>query len=159
MRILHIEAGRHLYGGAAQVRSLVHGLGAARVDNVLICPSGSELAATALPSRLVALPLHGELDPRSLFRFERVIRELAPDIVHVHSRRGADLWGGAAAALARVPAVLTRRVDSREPRAWARFKSRPYARVIALSRVIEMQLRDAGIAASRLVRIPSAVDA
>jgi glycosyltransferase involved in cell wall biosynthesis len=159
MRIVHIEAGRHLYGGAAQVRGLVHGLAAARIDNVLICPSGSELAAAPLPARVIPRPICGDLDARSLFRFERVIRELAPDVVHVHSRRGADLWGGVAAALAHVPAVLTRRVDSSEPRALARLKFRSYARIVALSRAIETWLLACGVEARRLVRIPSAVDA
>lgn len=158
MRILHIEAGRHVYGGAAQVRSLVQGLAAARIDSVLICPSGSELAAAAVTARVVPIPIGGELDVRSLFRFRREIRALAPDVVHVHSRRGADLWGGAAASLARVPAVLTRRVDSSEPCSWTRFKFRSYARVIALSRAIELRLLTAGIEERRLVRIPSAVD-
>jgi glycosyltransferase involved in cell wall biosynthesis len=78
--------------------------------------------------------------------------------VHVHSRRGADLYGGMAAALAGVPAVLTRRVDAAEPAWLARLKYRPYRVVIALSRSIEAQLRAVGLDDSRLVRIPSAVD-
>jgi len=158
MRILHIEAGRHLYGGAAQVRGLVCALARAKIDNALICPRGSELAAQPLPAHVVPLRIHGDLDLGSLLRFERVIRDYAPDLVHVHSRRGADLWGGAAAALARVPAVLTRRVDSNEPRAWARFKFGSYARIVALSRAIEVQLLACGVDARRVVRIPSAVD-
>jgi glycosyltransferase involved in cell wall biosynthesis len=88
----------------------------------------------------------------------RALKALRPDLVHVHSRRGADLYGGMAAVLAGVPAVLTRRVDAVEPALLARLKYRPYRCVIALSRAIERQLRDVGVPAERLALIPSAVD-
>jgi glycosyltransferase involved in cell wall biosynthesis len=159
MRIVHIEAGRHLYGGAAQVRYLVDGLAAERIDNLLVCPQGSELAAAAPAAQIVAMPMGGELDLRLLPRLVRLLRAAAPDLVHVHSRRGADLYGGMAASLAGVPAVLTRRVDAAEPAWYARLKYRPYRTVIALSRAIETQLRSVGLDDSRLMRIPSAVDA
>jgi len=159
MRIVHVEAGRHLYGGAAQVRDLLGGLAAARVDNVLVCPRGSELAAAEPAAQIVAMPMRGELDFSLLPRTVRVLRNFAPDLVHVHSRRGADLYGGFAAALTGVPAVLTRRVDAAEPGWFGRIKYRPYRAVIALSRVIEAQLRAAGVDDARVVRIPSAVDA
>ena len=158
MRILHIEAGRHLYGGANQVRTLINGLAAARIDNVLVCARDGELGRSPLAAKVVPVRTFGDLDVGSFVRFERAIRAFAPDVVHVHSRRGADLWGGAAAARAGVPAVLTRRVDSAEPRPWARLKFRPYARIVALSRAIEAQLAACGIGAERVARIASAVD-
>jgi len=76
----------------------------------------------------------------------------------VHSRRGADLYGGVAAALAGIPAVLTRRVDAPEPPLLARLKYRPYRVIVALSRAIERQLAAAGVPAERIVPIPSGVD-
>jgi len=158
MRILHLEAGRHLYGGAAQVRYLIDGLTAARVDNVLVCPAGSALARTPPAAHLLPLPLRGDLDLGMLPRLVRAVRATQPDLVHVHSRRGADLYGGLAAEIAGVPAVVTRRVDAAEPRWLARLKYRPYSTVIALSRAIEAQLAAAGVDAARVNRIPSAVD-
>jgi len=158
MRIAHLEAGRHLYGGAAQVRYLLDGLTARGVDNVLLCPPDSELAAAAPAAAVHALPMRGELDVVLLPRLVRALRRLAPDLVHVHSRRGADLYGGLAAWLAGIPAVLTRRVDSPEPAWLGRWKYRPYVAIVALSRAIEVQLVAAGVDAARVVRIPSAVD-
>jgi len=73
MRIVHVEAGRHLYGGAAQVRELLTGLTAAGCDSVLACPRRSALAA--LPSaRVVELPMSGELDVLLLPRLVRLFR-------------------------------------------------------------------------------------
>ena len=158
MRIVHVETGRHLYGGAAQVRDLVAGLAARGVDNVLVCTRGGELEAAAQGARVVALPMRGELDFAFPGRLRRVLREASPDLVHVHSRRGADHGGAAATWLERVPAVLTRRVDADEPASWARLKYRPYLRVVALSRAIEAQLATHGVARERIVRIPSGVD-
>jgi glycosyltransferase involved in cell wall biosynthesis len=158
MRIAHIEAGRHLYGGAAQVRYLVEGLAARGVDNVLLCARESELAAAVPAAQVRALPMHGELDITLPLRLARELKRLQPDLVHVHSRRGADLYGGLAAALAGVPAVLTRRVDAAEPPLLARCKYRPYRAVVALSRAIEAQLQAAGVPRERIVSIASGVD-
>jgi glycosyltransferase involved in cell wall biosynthesis len=158
MRIVHIEAGRNLYGGAAQARYLVDGLAAANVDNVLVCARRSALAATPPASRVVALPMRGDLDLGLLPRLVALLRAERPDLVHVHSRRGADLFGGLAAALTGVPAVLTRRVESTEPAWLVRGKCRPYGAVVALSGAIHAELAAAGVDDARIVRIPSAVD-
>jgi glycosyltransferase involved in cell wall biosynthesis len=157
MRIAHVEAGRHLYGGAAQVRYLLEGLTGRGVENVLLCPPGSELGAAAPAALVRALPMRGELDVTLLPRLAAELKHLKPDLVHVHSRRGADLYGGFAAALAGIPAVLTRRVDAAEP-AFARLKYRPYRAVVALSHAIERQLVAAGVARERVTLIPSGVD-
>jgi glycosyltransferase involved in cell wall biosynthesis len=157
MRIAHVEAGRHLYGGAAQVRYLLEGLTARGVENLLLCPRDSELGAASSAALVRRLPMRGELDLTLLPRLAAELKRLRPDLVHVHSRRGADLYGGLAAALAGIPAVLTRRVDAAEPR-FMRLKYRPYCAVVALSRAIERQLVGAGVASDRVVRIPSGVD-
>jgi glycosyltransferase involved in cell wall biosynthesis len=157
MRIAHVEAGRHLYGGAAQVEYLLEGLTGRGVDNLLLCPPGSELGAAAPAALVRSLPMRGELDVTLLPRLAALLKRLKPDLVHVHSRRGADLYGGFAAALCGIPAVLTRRVDAPEP-AFARLKYRPYRAVVALSRAIERQLVAAGAARERITLIPSGVD-
>jgi glycosyltransferase involved in cell wall biosynthesis len=158
MRIVHVEAGRHLYGGATQVRYLIDGLSARGVDNVLVCPRDGAIARAARGATVVELPMQGELDLLLLPRLVREVKRWQPDLVHVHSRRGADLYGGIAAQLEGVPAVLTRRVDSAEPAVIARVKYAPYRAVVALSQAIERQLVDAGVPSARVVRIPSAVD-
>ena len=157
MRVVHIEAGRHLYGGAVQVRYLVEGLARAGVDSRLICAAGGALAGGA-SAETIALPMRGDLDLALVGRLRPLLARLRPDVVHVHSRRGAELFGGRACALERLPAVVTRRVDSRDRGLWARLKYRPYARVIALSSAIAAELARCGVEQARIRTIPSAVD-
>jgi glycosyltransferase involved in cell wall biosynthesis len=158
VRVLHIETGRHLYGGARQAGNLIAGLNRAGVGNLLVCLPGHPLAATAAPVSVLPLACAGDHDLGFYRRLRRLIRQQAPDLVHVHSRRGADLWGGRAARAEGVPAVLTRRVESREPAAWLRYKLDPYPAVAAISSAVANELAAAGVPAGRVHRIASAVD-
>lgn len=159
MKVLHVEAGRHLYGGAQQVLYLLEGLAARGVANVLACPPGSEIAHRAAPyAEVVTLPMRGDADLALVARLRRVIRRHAPDIVHLHSRRGADVLGGLAARLAGVPCVLSRRVDNPESRAWVALKYRLYDHVITISEGIREVLLDEGLAPGRVSCVHSAVD-
>jgi hypothetical protein len=161
MKVLHVESGRYLYGGALQVVFLLQGLAKRGGDeHVLACPRGSAIAAAARPhaTRVHELALGGDTDVGSLGRLRRLIRAERPDLVHLHSRRGSDLWGGLAARLEGVPAVLSRRVDNPEPRAWAALKYRLYRRVIAISHGIRAVLLAEGLAPERVVCVHSAVD-
>jgi len=159
MRIMHLEAGRHLYGGAEQVRYLVQGLEAHEVENVLVCPRDSAISAATRADRVVELPMGGDLDVLLPARLKAVIETHQPSVLHVHSRRGADTAGGWSARSAGVPAVLTRRVDNREFAPWARLKYRPYRAVVAISSAVEDELlTHIGLERSRVFRVPSAVD-
>jgi glycosyltransferase involved in cell wall biosynthesis len=98
------------------------------------------------------------LDPGFVFRLARIIRTGKPDIVHVHSRRGADVWGAFAAHMTKTQVVLTRRVDNPELSWVARAKYRLYDRVITISNGISKVLMSEGVPAKKIVCIPSAVD-
>ena len=101
----------------------------------------------------------GDLDFGLARRLGAVFSSVRPDIVHVHSRRGADLFAGRACLAEGLPAVLTRRVDNPEPAFWARFKYRPYRMIVAISRAIEAELTGrAGLDRAHIRRIPSAVN-
>ncbi len=158
MKVLHLESGRHLYGGAVQVAELIGGLHSAGVSSLLVCPSGSSLAGTVTDAEVVTLRMSGDLDIRLPRRLARQLRAWRPDLIHVHSRRGADLYGGIAARRERLPAVLTRRVESHEPASWQRFKYRPYQALIAISARIAEALTQAGIEPARVHTVPSGVD-
>ncbi len=157
MQILHVEAGRHLYGGARQVLYLMEGLEKRGIESVLACPEGSAIAEAATSCHVAPLAMGGDLDVGLVPRLRMLINDCQPDLVHVHSRRGADWLGGMAARGAGVPAIITRRVDNPERRITARPKYAMFRKVVAISEAIRAMLRRAGVSDRRIAVVPSAV--
>jgi glycosyltransferase involved in cell wall biosynthesis len=159
VKILHVETGRHLYGGALQVFYLLRGLHEKRVENLLVCPTGSAIAEAAAPyARVIAMPMRGELDLVFGHRLRRLTRRERPDVLHIHSRRGADLFGSLTARITGQRSILTRRVDNPEPGWLARWKYAPFEKIVTISEGIRRVLLDEGLPAEKVVCIHSAVD-
>lgn len=160
MKVVHVETGRHLYGGAQQVIYLARGLRNRGLDNVIVCPPGSAIDAAARRQEIAVHNINcgGDLDFRFMLRLRSYLAETLPDIVHCHSRRGADYLGGRAAQLAGLIAVLSRRVDSRDKRLVAKFRYAPFRKIIAISENVAANLRKSSVDAKRIVLIRSAVD-
>ena len=158
MRVLHVEGGRNLYGGALQVLYLLQGLRERGAESLLVCRPDSAIGRAAEPFATVhTLPM-GDLDLLLLFRLYRLIRAWKPDLVHLHSRIGADVIGGIAARLARVAVVHSRRQDNPERRWAVALKYRLHDRVIAISEGIGAVLLAEGLPARKLRVVRSAVD-
>jgi glycosyltransferase involved in cell wall biosynthesis len=159
MRVLHVEGGRHLYGGAFQALELMRGLHARGHENLLACPRGCALAAAAAPvAEVHGLTMRGDADLLLVPRLARLIRASRPDLVHLHSRIGADLMGGIACRLTGVPVVHSRRVDNPEPRWQVALKYRLHDRVIAISEEIGRVLISEGLPVEKLRVVRDAVD-
>lgn len=161
MKILHVETGMNLYGGALQVHYLLRGLADhAGVENTLVCPEGSAIAETARENvkLLHTVPMRGDLDILFIPRLFKFIREVKPNIIHLHSRRGADILGGIAARISGTPSILTRRVDNPENRLWTRIKYRFYNRIITISDGIREVLVNEGVPHNKITCVRSAVD-
>lgn len=160
MRIVHVETGRHFYGGAQQVIWLVSGLAANGIEGVLVCPAESAIdkAARNAGIRVENIACAGDHDLGFAWRLRRYLKQEQPELVHCHSRRGADFLGGLAASLAGVPAVVSRRVDSEEAPFLAWLRYRPFRRIIAISEYIATLLRKNSRVAERVTVIRSAVD-
>jgi len=163
IHVFHIETGRSLYGGALQVLYLLGGLSQRGIQGILIAPEDSAIirAAKKAGYRYLEVKYSGDLDPRLLFAQIKAIRSLRKEvsgIIHVHSRRGADLWGVIASMVTGLPLVITRRVDNPENAVIARLKYRHAAAVVAISRAISEILRKAGCPRERIRLIYSAVD-
>lgn len=103
------------------------------------------------------MPMHGDLDLLMIPRLSRLIRALTPDLVHLHSRIGADTMGGLAARLSGVAVLHTRRVDNPEPRWLVALKYRLHYRVIAISDGIARVLLAEGLPPAKLRVVRSAV--
>jgi len=158
LKILHVEAGKNLYGGALQVFYLMQGL--QDHHNILVCAEDSDIAhhAQEVAQCIYAIPMSGDADLSLIWRLRNIIRKEQPDIVHLHSRRGADILGGIAARLAHARVILTRRVDNPEPTLQVHIKYRMYDKVICISEGIQNILINEGVPKDKLVCVPSAVD-
>jgi glycosyltransferase involved in cell wall biosynthesis len=66
--------------------------------------------------------------------------------------------GSRAARRAKIPAVLSRRVDSRENRYFAKIRYSGFRRIIAISENVANSLRESSVNPDRIVMIRSAVD-
>ena len=160
MKIVHVETGRHFYGGAQQVVWLVRGLVDRGVDSLLVCTPGSAIDKVARDAGLQVanVACAGEHDLRFAWRLHSLLRKEKPDILHCHSRRGADFPGGWAAVSSRTPAIVSRRVDSPESPTAAAIRYAPFNKIVAISEHIAAVLGKSRIRGKRLSVIRSAVD-
>lgn len=161
LKTLHIELGNHLYGGALQALYLMMGLMDRGHEASLICPRGSAIEDEARKASIAVypIPVIVDFDPGIAARAYSVIRRVNPDVVHLHSRRGGDIFGGLAARLALVPAViLSRRVDDRIRFIPAgRIKYLLPHKVVAISDGIRKVLHDSGVKNGRVELVHSGI--
>lgn len=159
MKILHVDMGRYLDGGARQVADLLNGLEKFPDEHSLVCPSGAELIGeirnrSVRINRIIAADEKGF---KFVTRLRKIIRYEKPDLLHIHSRPG-DGWAILAGSQEKKPMVYSRRTDAK-PGLLARYvKLRRFKKIIALSRSIRQALLDAHIPADQIVHIPVAVD-
>ena len=160
MTVVHVEAGMHLYGGALQVFYLLRGLANKPVRTVLVCPEGSAIAnaARGVVDKVYEMPMGGDLDLGFIRRLKWVLKEEQADLVHLHSRRGADVLGGIAARWAGVKSVCSRRVDNPESPWIAKLKYRLFTQVVTISHGIREVLLSEGVPADKVLCVHSAVD-
>ncbi len=160
MTIIHVETGKNLYGGALQVFYLLRGLAKSPIRNILVCPENSAIAERAreVAARVYEIPVKGDLDLAFIVRLKAVIKKENADLVHLHSRRGADVLGGIAARLAGVKCVCSRRVDNPETPFIAKLKYKLYDRIITISSGIRSVLLGEGVLSDRVTCVHSAVD-
>jgi len=159
LKILHVEGGRNLYGGALQALYLMEGLADRGHSNALVCPEGSDLAKAASSfAQVHPIPMGGDLDLWLIPRIRRCLRRYRPDLVHLHGRIGADVMGGIACRLEGTPSVHSRRVDNPEQRWMVALKYRLHDRVIAISEAIGRVLLAEGLPPEKLRVVRSSVE-
>lgn len=109
IRVLHIITSLTVGGAERLVISAASHLSPTQFEHVICCfsetgPLAVEAAAAGVPVHTVgAFP--GVSDPLAFVRLVRIIREVAPTIVHTHLQ-SPNLYGRIAARLAGVPVVI-----------------------------------------------------
>ncbi|MCX7108784.1 MAG: glycosyltransferase family 4 protein [Proteobacteria bacterium] len=156
---MHVEMGRHLYGGARQVAYLLNGLKEHPGEYGLVCAAGAEIigAITNPDVKIHRIKTKGDLDVHFIGRLREVIRREKPDMLHIHSRRG-DMLSALAGRLEKLPMVHSRRVDNPPSFFDLHFKFPLFKTIITISKGIREVLLEAGVPTNRVICIPSAVD-
>jgi L-malate glycosyltransferase len=160
---LQIDCGRSWRGGQHQVMLLTLGLRARGHRVVVVAhPDGELRQRLSSDTEVVPLAPRNEVDLPAAWRLSRVIRDLAPDIVHAHDSHAVAM---AAAALSfgspspRPPLVFARRVDFRlRGNSFSRWKYRQVDAFVAASGAIGTMLGEDGVPADRIFTVHDGID-
>lgn len=159
--VAHVTGETGFSGGEVQVFLLLEGLRKLHHNNVLVCPqdSASQVEAERRGIDVRAIPFRHEWSPPSYRSLCNALREIRPDIVHLHTGR-ADWLGGLATWKLGLPAITTRRMDRPIKR---NLRTRIVygacvERAIAISHSVGRQLVAAGVPEAMTRVVHSAVD-
>jgi glycosyltransferase involved in cell wall biosynthesis len=164
---LHVDTARTWRGGQNQVLLTVNGLRSIGQRASLVAHPDGELRQRAAEGLdLIPLAPRTEMDLSAAWRFARVVKRLAPDVIHAHdphavamaalalSLGAGSTWGGRAPAL-----VASRRVDFRlKGNSFSRWKYRQVDCFIAASDAIGRMLVADGVPDDRVVTVHEGID-
>jgi glycosyltransferase involved in cell wall biosynthesis len=162
---LHVDTARTWRGGQNQVLLTVNGLRAFGQRAAIVAHPGGELRKRAAEGlELIPIAPRTEIDLTAAWRFSRLIKRLAPDIIHAHDPHGVAMTSLAlsmgSASSTRLPAlVASRRVDFHlKGNAFSRWKYRQVDCFIAASETIRQMLVADGVPAERTVTVHEGID-
>jgi glycosyltransferase involved in cell wall biosynthesis len=164
---LHIDTARTWRGGQNQVLLTVNGLRAIGHRAALVAHPDGELRRRASEGmELIPIASRSEVDLTAAWRLSRVIRKLAPDVLHAHDPH-AIAMGSLALSMSSgarregtLPAlVASRRVDFHlKGNSLSRWKHRQVDCFIAASEAIRAMLVTDGVPAARTVTVHDGID-
>ncbi|MEZ4899844.1 MAG: glycosyltransferase family 4 protein [Saprospiraceae bacterium] len=124
MKVLHISSARTWRGGEQQIAYLLEGLQSFDVEQVIFCPENSPLWSWCKDrSFQVHAYRKANLSPRVVRQLIRLIRNVEPDLIHMHDSHGHTYGVLAHTFGPKIPMVLHRRVDFPvKPNVFSRWK-------------------------------------
>jgi L-malate glycosyltransferase len=163
---LHVDTARTWRGGQNQVLLTVNGLRSIGERAALVAHPNGELRRRAAEGlELIPMAPRTEMDLTAAWRFSRVIKRLAPDVIHAHDPHGVAMASlalslGSSTAQGRAPAlVVSRRVDFHlKGNSFSRWKYRQVDAFIAASEAIRQMLVADGVPAERTVTVHEGID-
>lgn len=163
-RILHIELGARRLGGSMQAFYLLREMTKAGYHTALVCAQDGPLHHMCRDNGIAHFPLRfgGDVDVSLIVKLKRIYSEFKPDIIHVHSRKGADTLGALAARLfSDAQVIIARRVD--DPIKRSLFNRLRFGwlcdRIVAVSKGIVAELVKGGVDANKISQVYSAIQA
>jgi glycosyltransferase involved in cell wall biosynthesis len=167
MYSLHVDTARTWRGGQNQVLLTVNGLRAIGQRASLVAhPDGELRQRVAEGLDLVPLAPRTEMDLSAAWRFARIVKRLAPDVIHAHDPHGVAMaslalsLGAGSAHPAKAPAlVASRRVDFHlKGNSFSRWKYRQVDCFIAASEAIRRMLVADGVPELQTVTVHEGID-
>jgi glycosyltransferase involved in cell wall biosynthesis len=164
---LHVDTARTWRGGQNQVLLTVNGLRSIGQRAALVAHPDGELRRRAAEGLdLIPIAPRTEMDLSAAWKFSRVIKRLAPDVIHAHDPHGVAMAslalsiGSASAKGGPTPAlVASRRVDFHfKGNSFSRWKYRQVDCFIAASEAIRQMLVGDGVPADRTVTVHEGID-
>jgi len=164
---LHVDTARTWRGGQNQVLLTVNGLRAIGQRAALVAHPDGELRKRAAEGlELIPIAPRNEMDLSAAWRFSRLVKRLAPDVIHAHDPHGVAMsslalsLGASSARGGRTPAlVASRRVDFHlKGNSFSRWKHRQVDCFIAASEAIRQMLLADGVPAERAVTVHEGID-
>jgi L-malate glycosyltransferase len=164
---LHVDTARTWRGGQNQVLLTVNGLRSLGLRAALVAHPDGELRRRAAEGlELVPLAPRAEMDLSAAWKFSRLIKRLAPDVIHAHDPHGVAMaslalsLGAGSAGAGAAPALLaSRRVDFHlKGNSFSKWKYRQVDCFIAASEAIRRMLVADGVEADRAVTVHEGID-
>jgi L-malate glycosyltransferase len=163
---LHVDTARTWRGGQNQVLLTVNGLRAIGQRAALVAHPDGELRKRVEEGlELIPIAPKTEMDLTAAWRFARLVKRLAPDVIHAHDPHGVAMASlalslGASSTHGRLPAlVASRRVDFHlKGNSFSRWKYRQVDCFIAASEAIRQMLVADGVPADRTVTVHEGID-
>ena len=167
---LHVDTARTWRGGQNQVLLTVNGLREIGHRAALVAHPDGELRRRAQEGlELIPLAPRTEVDLTAAWRFSRVIKRLAPDVIHAHDPHGVAMAAFALSITAGgirtrtrspiPPLVAARRVDFHlRGNSFSKWKHRQVDCYIAASDAIRTMLVADGVPKDRAVTVHEGID-
>src|SRR5437660_136777 len=165
---LHVDTARTWRGGQNQVLLTVNGLRSIGQRAALVAhPDGELRRRVAEGLDLIPIAPRTEMDLTAAWRFARVLKRLAPDVIHAHDPHGVamaslalSLGSSSKSASRNMPAlVASRRVDFHlKGNSFSRWKYRQVDRFIAASEAIRKMLVADGVPEDRTITVHEGID-
>jgi glycosyltransferase involved in cell wall biosynthesis len=160
---LHIDTARTWRGGQNQVLVTVLGLRGLGHRTMLVAHPGGELRQRAQEGLdFIPLAPRTEMDLGAAWRLSRLIKRVAPDLVHAHDPHAVAMAGLAlsmSTSPATPPLVASRRVDFHLRRsAMSRWKYRQVDCFICASEAIRRMLVADGVPEAKTVTVHEGID-
>lgn len=160
---VHIDTAETWRGGQNQALLTTMGLRALGHRVVLVAHPNGELRRRAQEGgEVLPMASSGEVDFSAGWRLSRVLRELAPDVVHAHDPHAVAVAALALAIGAPTPRpalVSSRRVDFHlKGNSFSRWKYKQVDGFIAASEAIRLMLVEDGLPADRTFTVHEGID-